>query len=68
MAERQQLKATVTLPEGLTREQIDRLKEVFTADLIAILGGSDYLKEKNISVVLNEEIFSRVIIDPGKLA
>jgi len=65
MPEMQELKATVTIPEGLTPEQVARLKEAFTADLIAILGGADLLRDRNISVVLTEEIHPRVVFGPA---
>ena len=62
MPEKQQLKWAVVLPEGLNREQIARLKEVFTADLVATLGGEEFLKEKNIAVEPPFEITASPVI------
>ncbi|MEK7754034.1 MAG: hypothetical protein AAB654_19075 [Acidobacteriota bacterium] len=59
---RQELKAILTLPSGLTDSQVQSLKEAFTADLIATLGGVAFLRDRNIAVITTEEILSSVTL------
>jgi hypothetical protein len=62
MPERQQLRATLVLPEGLTEDQIKRLRKVFKTELIAIVGGVDFLRDKNITVLIQPQIERPVIL------
>ncbi len=54
--DKQTLKATVSLPPGLTQEQRDMLRAEFRADLVATLGGQRFLDERRIDLVISDEI------------
>lgn len=59
---RQEFKAIVVLPEGLTPAQIEELKRAFETSLIATLGGPEFLADRNIRLVLTDIIERPVII------
>ncbi len=59
MQEHQKLKALLALPKALkpelSPEKIQQLKKAFQAELISCLGGEDYLKEKHLQIMVNDD-------------